>query len=166
MTPRGLNARMNSASTSWGCTSQYAPESRMRRAMSCVTCDPKSSMRILSNRESCALPFAARSSLNVVIRRLLGDLDVVHVRFAHPRGSDLDELGARAHLVDGAVARVAHARAQSSHELADDRGRGALVRDAAFDTLRHELVGVHFRVLEVAVARALLHGADGSHAAI
>src|SRR5205085_1645942 len=81
---------------------------RTRRAISCVTWEPKSRMRILSN--SCAA-FASRgpvdrvtrSSFNVVIRRFLGDLDVVDVRLAHAGGGDLDEGGARAHLVDRAA---------------------------------------------------------------
>src|SRR5262245_29759885 len=101
----------------------------MRRAMSCATWDPKSRMRIRSTAGdegrgtrgekgslpeciSCPLPLAPCPSLNVVIRRLLGDLDVVDVGFAHARGGDLHEFGAGAHVVDRAVAGVAHARAQ------------------------------------------------------
>ena len=48
MMPFGANSRMNRSSTSWECSSQYTPASRTRRAMSCVTCEPKSRIRILS----------------------------------------------------------------------------------------------------------------------
>src|SRR5687767_15752308 len=43
---------------------------------------------------------------------------------------------------------------------------GPLVRDAALDALRDQLVGVVLGVLEIAVARAFLHRADRAHAAI
>src|SRR5690348_14658770 len=152
ITPRGLKARTNGGSTSQGCSSQDPPVSRTRRAMSCVTWEPKSRMRILS--------------VDVVIRRFLRDLHVVDVGFAHARGGDLDEIRLRAHLVDGAAPGVAHARADSAHELQDDRGDGTLVRDAALDALGNQLVRVVLGVLEVAVARALLHRAQRSHAAI
>jgi hypothetical protein len=88
------------------------------------------------------------------------------MRLAHARRGDLHELGVRPHLLDGAAAGVAHARAQPAHELQDDRGDRPLVRDAPLDALGHELVGVHLRVLEIAVARALLHRAERAHAAV
>src|SRR5213595_1885524 len=103
MMPLGLNSRMNASLTSFGWISQYTCASRTRRAISWVTWEPKSRMRILS----CC-------SLDVVIRRLLRDLDIVHVRLAHSRGSDLDEFRARAQVVDRAATRIAHARAQSA----------------------------------------------------
>src|SRR5260221_604069 len=177
-TPRGLNARTKSASTSWGCSSQYTPVSRSLLAMSWVTWEPKSRMRILSTvafpsleRPSGAeAPLAgapgACPSINMVVRRLLGDLHVVHVGLAHAGGSDLDELRLRAHLLDGAAAGVAHAGAKAAHQLLDDRGGRPLVGNAALDAFGDELVGVHLRVLEIAVARALLHRGDGPHAAI
>src|SRR5690348_5956865 len=157
MMPRGSNLRMNSASTSCGWSSQYTPASRTRRAMSWVTWEPKSRMRILS---------MSRSSLDVVVGRFLRDLHVVHVRLAHARRGDLHELRPGAHVLDGAAAGVAHARAHPAHELLDDRGRRSLVGNAALDALGHQLVGVVLRVLEVAVARALLHRADRAHAAV
>src|SRR3954470_11518381 len=87
MTPRGVNERTNASSTSCGCSSQYTPLSLARRAMSCVTCEPKSRMRM--------------RSVDVVIRRFLRDLDVVHVGLAHAGGGDLDEIGLGAHVLDG-----------------------------------------------------------------
>src|SRR5258705_7886806 len=96
MIPRGLNERTNCASTSWGCNSQYTPDSRTRRAISWVTWEPKSRMRILSTvgsrwlerpsgAEAPLEDFAAGGALSVhmIVRRFLGDLHVVHVRLAH-----------------------------------------------------------------------------------
>src|SRR5216683_4386778 len=156
ITPRGLNDLTNSASTSCGCSSQYTPLSRTRRAISWVTCEPKSRMRILSRAAAGGagrgpVDRISRSSFNVVIRRFLGDLHVVDVGFAHPRRRDLDERRARAHLLDRAAARISHARPQSAHELRDDRGHRPLVRDAALDAFGHELVGIHLGVLEIAI---------------
>src|SRR3954466_4992450 len=93
ITPLGAKARIAAASMSYGCSSQYTPASRMRLAMSCVTWEPKSRMRILS----------IAALLDVVIRRFLGDLHVVDVRFPHAGRGDLDELRLGAHLVDGAA---------------------------------------------------------------
>src|SRR5438128_6858006 len=163
ITPRGLNARTKSASTSCGCSSQYTPLSRTRRAISWATWEPKSSIRILS-RDARFAGLDWRRSIDVVIGRFLGDLHVVDVRLAHPRRRNLDEVGACAHLFDGAAAGIAHARTQAAHQLSDDGAGRPLVGNAALDTLGHELVGIHFRVLEIAVARSLLHRAERSHA--
>src|SRR5439155_20141026 len=48
MMPFGLNSRMKASDTSFGWISQKTCASRTRRAISCVTCEPKSRMRILS----------------------------------------------------------------------------------------------------------------------
>src|ERR1700761_1710551 len=48
MMPLAPNERMNSSDTSLGWISQYTCASRTRRAISCVTWEPKSRMRILS----------------------------------------------------------------------------------------------------------------------
>src|SRR5678815_3448107 len=48
MIPFGAKSRMNSSLTSFGWISQKTCASRTRRAMSCVTCEPKSRIRILS----------------------------------------------------------------------------------------------------------------------
>ena len=45
------------------------------------------------------------------------------------------------------------------------RGHRTLIRHAALDALRHQLVGA-FAILEVAVGRALLHRAERAHAAV
>src|SRR5512133_514756 len=97
--------------------------------MSCVTCEPKSRIRILSwFMDACGRGRADRaeakggvhpqrwtgrterrlspgpSGLQTVVRRLFGDADVVHVRLAHAGRRDLDELRLGAHLVDRAAA--------------------------------------------------------------
>ena len=48
MMPFGANSRMNASLTSFGWISQYTCASRTRRAISCVTWEPKSRIRILS----------------------------------------------------------------------------------------------------------------------
>src|SRR5919197_960918 len=154
MTPVAPYSRTKASLTSQGWISQYTLASRTRRAMSWVYWAPKSSIRIFW------------CLLDPVIGSLLHDLHVVHVRFPDAGGGDLDELRARAHLVDRGAAGVTHARAQAAGELLDHPDRAAFVRHAAFDPLGHELVDVHVRVLEIAVGRALLHGAERAHAAI
>src|SRR3954470_24070459 len=115
--------------------------------MSWVYWAPKSRMRI----RWCDL-------LDSVIWRLLDDLHIVDVRFAHAGGGDLDELRLGAHLIDRRAAGVAHARAPAGlakapahppDQLLHHPHRAALVRDAALDAFRHQLVDVHVGVLEV-----------------
>src|SRR5512147_255517 len=99
----------------------------MRRAISCVTWEPKSRMRILSWFMGRGRPRAAQgqgrrknrggprvgnrraamgsswcrpSGLEPVVGCFLGDAHVVNVRFAHAGGGDLDELGFGPHFVD------------------------------------------------------------------
>src|SRR5262245_11686362 len=45
---RGARSRISSSSVSWGSSSAYTPHSRMRRAISCEYCPPKSRTRISS----------------------------------------------------------------------------------------------------------------------
>src|SRR5438046_2362140 len=107
-------------------------------------------------------------SLNSIIRGFLGDLHVVHMRLAYARRSDFDEFGTTAHLVDRRAAAIAHRGPYSAHELMDHCRQRALVRHAALDALGHELFGrvVTLGVLEIAVAGALLHRPQRSHAAV
>src|SRR5207245_5600648 len=105
------------------------------------------------------------SGLDAVVRSFLRHLHVVHVALAQTGCGDPHELRLRAQLVDAAAAGVAHPAAQAAHQLEDVHRQGTLVGNAPFDPLRDQL---HlFRVvLEVAVARALLHRAHGTHPAI
>src|SRR5476649_1172901 len=133
MTPFAPYPRTNSSDTSHGWISQYTFASRTRRAINCVTCEPKSRIRILS---------CTNYLLHTIIRRLFDDLHVVDVRLAHACGSDLDELRLGAHIFDGRATAIAHARAQAPHQLENDAEDTALVRHAALDAFRHELVDV------------------------
>jgi hypothetical protein len=92
----------------------------------------------------------------------------VHVRLADAGRRDLDELGAGAELVDRRAAAIAHRRAQPAHQLMDDGGQRALVRNAALDALRHEALGraLPFGILEVAIGASLLHRTERAHSAI
>src|SRR5690606_31936948 len=149
----------------------------MRRAISWVYCAPKSRMRILSLWMSVMEGFGcsgrwrrvalrpAPASTDLVVRRLLGDGDVVHVALALAGAGDHHELRLLAHLLDGRAAHVAHGGAQAAGELVDDAAQRAAVRHAALDAFRHQLVGVG-GVLEVAVLGALLHRAQRAHAAV
>src|SRR3989344_2850721 len=107
--------------------------------------------------------------ISAVVRRFLGDLHIVHVAFADTGGGDLDELGLVVHLFDRGATAVAHGGAHAARHLVDDADHGALVGHTAFDAFGHELVSVGVagaRLLEVAVGTALLHGANGAHAAV
>src|SRR4051812_23209109 len=130
--------------------------------MSWVYCAPKSRMRI----RSCRAGWLISRSFDSVVRGFFNDLDVVDMRFADAGGSDLDKLGLGAQLVDRGAAGVAHAGAHAAHQLLDDADRAALVGHAAFHALGNQLVDVHLGVLEIAVRRAFLHGAERSHSAI
>src|SRR5258708_8819250 len=103
--------------------------------MSWVYCAPKSRIRM----RSCSPKRACENStalFDAVIWRFLHDLDIVDVRLAHPGGADLDELRARAQLLDGRAAGVAHARADPAHQLLDVADHAALVGHPPFDALR------------------------------
>src|SRR4029434_8373742 len=135
--PFGTNARTNASSTSYGWISQYTCGSRRRRAINCVYCAPKSRIRI-RECEGAAIGCGdgdPTGLLDAIIRGFLHDLHVVHVRLAHAGRRDLDELGARAHIVDRLAAAVAHRRPQAAHQLVDELGQRPLVRDAALDPL-------------------------------
>src|SRR3990167_2060140 len=109
-------------------------------------------------------------SFHAVVGRFLGDLHVVDVAFTDTGSRDLDELCLVAHVFDGAATAVAHGSAQPTCHLVDDRDDRALVRHATFNAFGHEFVGVRVGAfvvfLEVAVGRAVFHGADRAHAAV
>src|SRR5690242_580841 len=101
-----------------------------------------------------------------VVRRLAGDRDVVHVRFAQTRAGDSYKRAVLLHLGDRAVAGVSHRRFEPADQLVDDVADRALVRHAALDPLGTELQGVCDLLLEIAVGGAARHRPDRSHAAI
>ena len=88
------------------------------------------------------------------------------VRLAHTGRGDLDKFGSGAHLFNGGAAAVAHACAKSPDHLVKNGKYAALVWHPAFYALGNQFIGVIGRVLEIAVGGAVLHGADGAHAAI
>src|SRR5215471_11134110 len=92
-------------------------------------------------RRSVAIVPPRARLLDTVVRGLLGYLHVVHVRFAHAGGGDLDEFGARAHRLDRRAAAIAHRGAHPAHELVYHGRERTLVRHAALDALGHELFG-------------------------
>src|SRR3569623_3518988 len=111
---------------------------------------------------------AFRRLLDAVVRGFLRDDHVVNVTLAQPRRGDLHELSLRMHLGDRRAADVAHRSTQPADELVDRLAQRALVRDAALDAFRHELLRLIVRDvgLEVAVLRPFLHRADRAHAAV
>src|SRR5690242_3091683 len=61
---------------------------------------PRRELRPLGGQRSGEATSVGGSSFDAVIRRLLHDLHVVHVRFAYPGRRDLDELGPRRQVAD------------------------------------------------------------------
>src|SRR6185295_17774481 len=96
-------------------------------------------------------------SLKAVVRRFLGDDDVVDVALLQAGGGDAHEARAGLQLADAPGAAVAHARPQAAHELLDHRRQRPLVGDHALDAFGHELARLALELLEVAVARSFLH---------
>src|SRR4051812_38376562 len=117
----------------------------MRRAISCEYWPPQSSTR--TGRSSGAGSGSGRTSAPIV-RRLLRDRHVVRMALAQPGRGDADEARGL-HVLDGGRPAVAHRLADAADELVQDRGEGALVRDAALDALGDELLDVLDVALEV-----------------
>src|SRR5690606_23710287 len=104
-----------------------------------------------------------------VVRRLFGDLYVVHVGFAHTGTGNADELRLDAHLVDAGASGVPHGSAQAAHQLVQDRRQRPLVGYATFDAFGHQLLGAGTGVLEVTVSRTTTgigHRAQRAHATV
>src|SRR5579872_1570054 len=111
-------------------------------------------------------PYTENGSSAAVVRRFLGDKDIVYVAFALAGFAHADELRATAQLAEAVRADVAHARLQSADELLDVRCQRSAMRHAAFDAFGHDLVAVAHVLLHVAIAHALAHRANRSHPAI
>src|SRR5690349_1118613 len=105
-------------------------------------------------------------SFHSIVGCFLHDLNIMNVRLPHAGRCDLYELRALLHLRDVGATDIPHGGAQSAHELLNDRDHRALVRHASFHALGHELVCGFLVILEITIARSLLHGPDRSHAAI
>src|SRR6185437_6363801 len=115
-----------------------------------------------------AVLLPGRALIGAIVRCFLGDLHVVHMRLADAGRRNFDELGARAQGVDRRTAAIPHRGANAAHELVNHRGDRALVRHPPLDTFGHQLFGgaLTLRILEIAIARALLHRTQRAHAAI
>src|SRR6185312_1926743 len=87
------------------------------------------------------------SGIQPIVRRFLGDLDVVRMGFGDTGAGDLHELRLRAHVLDRGRAQVAHRGAQAADQLVDDVAQRAAVRHATLDAFGHQLVGVGLVVL-------------------
>src|ERR1044071_1887208 len=119
--------------------------------MSCVYCDPKSRMRIMTwkargeRREATArTPYSCLSSrasslFRSIIRRLFGDENVVHVAFAESGHRDAHEARHGFHFADGAAAEITHAGAQAADQLMDVERERSLIRNAPLDAFGDEL---------------------------
>src|SRR5579863_1352325 len=100
--------------------------------MSCVYCAPKSRIRMRCSWISApgAAPSLAATlsgSGDAVIRRLLGNRDIVHVALAHAGGGDAHKHRPGTHLLDAVAAGIAHGSAQTTGELIQNRDQAALV---------------------------------------
>src|SRR5690606_6691502 len=117
--------------------------------------------------QACCALFQQEAVLfSAVVGRFLGDLHVMDVGFTYACRGDFDELGLGAHLFDGSTAAIAHGSAYAADQLINDGDNAALVRYTAFYAFRHELIDVVGGILEVAICRAVGHGAQAAHAAI
>src|SRR5687767_9270093 len=104
MMPLAPKSRTSASVMSHGRISQYTPLSRTRRAISWVYCAPKSRIRM-----RCAwMSERGKVSADTVVGRFFRDRDVVNVAFAHTGVGDANELGARAHFLNGLAAGVTH----------------------------------------------------------
>src|SRR5437762_6415295 len=176
MTPITFRARSSAGVTSCGRISQYTRDSRTRRAMSWVYCEPKSRIAMVARADRPPeAPVSGRLILEVfnglgpdpIVRGFRRDADVVRMRFAKTGAGDPDEARVRAQVVDRPGARVTHARAESANELVYDRRERAERADAALDSLGNELRKLADVGLAVAVARAArFHHAERAHPAI
>src|SRR3954453_14798712 len=157
----GLRARIASGEIVCPTSSEYTRHSRTRRAISCAYWPPKS--RTSTGRSSFTGSGTTFGSA-AIVRRFLRDRHVVRVRLAQPGAGDADELRAL-HLCGRRRAAIPHRLPQPADELVHDRRERALVGDATFDSLRHELLDVFDVALEVAVLRErpCPHGAQRAH---
>src|ERR1044072_2630182 len=84
-------------------------------------------------------------SADTVVGRFFRDRDVVNVALAHTGVGDANELGARAHFLNGLAAGVTHRRAQAAGELVQDGDDRALVGHAAFHRSEERRAGKECR---------------------
>src|SRR5690606_19715050 len=138
------------------------------RRQACMACARPSSMRTPAEAAGAAWTpgtgsLAAMRSIRPVVGGFFGDLHVVDVRFAHPGGGDFHEFGLGVEILDGGAAAIAHGGPDAAHQLENDGNDAALVGDARLDAFGNQLVDVVVGILEIAVGRAVGHGAQAAH---
>src|SRR5688572_26467792 len=84
-------------------------------------------------RDRSALSDSDGPLLHAVVGRFLRDRHVVDVAFAYSSRRDANDLGLALQFRNRRASAVAHASAQTAHQLMDDGGGGPFVRDPAFD---------------------------------
>jgi len=95
-----------------------------------------------------------------IVGSFLGDDYIVNVRLAQPGASDANELTLILKFSDVATPCVAHSRTQSAHQLGRHLRDGALIGNAALDTLWNQLRFALGHLLSIPVARAFAHRPD------
>src|SRR5262249_40764744 len=170
MSATGFRRLTSSAETSWPTSSEYTRHSRTRRAISCAYWPPRSStstVRASGSAWGAGNGITSATSGPSIVGGVLRDRDVVRVALPHAGAGDAHEPGAL-QLLDRRRAAVPHRLPQATDELVEHGLYRALVRDAPFDPLRHELVDVLHVALEVAILGepASLHRAERAHAAV
>src|SRR6185437_10296990 len=127
--------------------------------MSCVYCAPKSRIRTrwawmsacLAEEGSADRGTLAMGSLgHPVVGCLFRDRYIVYVTLADTGVGDTHEHRPRAQIRDVAAARVTHGGAEAARQLLQDGHHAALVRNAALDAFRDELLQLRGGVLEIA----------------
>src|SRR5699024_5331790 len=101
--------------------------------------------------------------LYTVIRRFLGDVDIMRMALSERCRRDLDKSAVFLQFIDRVRTAVAHTGTDAANELEYGILNGSLVGNAAFHAFRNQLLRVG---LEVTVLAAVFHGGDGSHAAV
>src|ERR1700722_9577846 len=92
--------------------------------------------------------------INGIIRRFLGDGDVVRMAFGYAGGADADEAGISSKRFDVFCGAVSHPGAQAADELIDEIAERAAVWDTALDAFGHQLAGIPHVSLAVAILAA------------
>src|SRR5829696_1544850 len=146
----GFRRRSSSAEAACETSSEYTRASRTRRAISCEYCPPRSTTS--TGRSSTSGSAAGRRAATSapVIGSVLRDRDVVRVRLPDTGPCDADEARGLQRL-DRRRAAVAHRLPEAADDLVQHARERPLVRDAALDSLRHELLHVLDVTLEVAI---------------
>src|ERR1700743_567844 len=86
--------------------------------------------------------------------------------FLHTGIGDLDELRLLLQGPDILCTTITHTCPETADILLNDFRQIALEGNPPFNAFRHQLLDIVFHILEITVAAALCHGADGTHPAV